>query len=320
MTVILIIIIIDNEIHYYNIKRLRVGDLIMKYITILSSSLILAGGLLAGCGSENAEKDQTPQAETAATTAETTSDPADLTAEQQQYKEFALEQLDQFVLKTDEFVQAVQAGDIEKAKALYAPARMFFERSEPVAETFGDLDPRIDARLADLQDEGKEEEWSGYHKIEFGLWEENTTVGYEDVAAQLLNDTKELRAKVETVDVTSELMITGAVDLLNEVSTSKITGEEEIYSHTDLYDFKANIEGAEKIFEIFKPTLTEKDATLAQTLEERFKTVNDLLAKHEDGQGGYISYLELTTDDTKALSEAVDQLGEPLSQMAIVVE
>ncbi|WP_147533438.1 iron uptake system protein EfeO [Bacillus marasmi] len=284
----------------------------MKNITRITASLILAASLLVGCSSnETSNTDES----------KSTTTKADLTKQQQEYKDFALEQLDQFVISTEEFVKAVQAGDVEKAKELYAPARMFFERSEPVAESFGDLDPRIDARLADVKDEGKgEDEWSGYHKIEYGLWVENTTKGYEEVATQLLNDTKELRAKVETVEVTPDLMITGAVDLLNEVSTSKITGEEEIYSHTDLYDFKANIEGAEKIFEIFKSELKKKDADLVKTLDAKFKAVNDLLAKYEDGKGGYVSFEQLTKEDTKALSEAVDQLGEPLSQMAIVVE
>ncbi|MBY0121342.1 iron uptake system protein EfeO [Bacillus sp. S/N-304-OC-R1] len=284
----------------------------MKSIALLSSSIILAGSLLAGCSSSNNAGTEEPKQEIKV---------VDLSKEQEAYKEFALDQIDQFVIKTDEFVQAILAGDVEKAKLLYAPARMFFERSEPVAESFGDLDPRIDARLADIKEEGKgEEEWSGYHKLEYGLWEENTTKGYEEVATQLLNDTKELRAKVETVEITPDLMITGAIDLLNEVSTSKISGEEEIYSHTDLYDFKANIEGAEKIFEIFKPALTKKDTELVKTLESRFKAVNDLLAKYEDGRGGYVLFESLTNEDTKALSEAVDGLGEPLSQMAIVVE
>lgn len=286
----------------------------MKLITKLSSACILAAGLLAGCSSESAgtEKQKTETTDT---------NKVDLSAQQEAYRKFALDQMDQFVTKTEEFVQAFLAGNVEKAKALYAPARMFFERAEPVAESFGDLDPRIDARLADIKEEGKgEEEWTGYHKLEYALWVENTTNGYEDIATQLLNDAKELRAKVETVDVTADLMITGAIDLLNEISTSKITGEEEIYSHTDLYDFKANIEGAEKIFELFQPILAKKDAKLEQTLKDHFRSINDLLAKYEDGNGGYISYLELTKDDTKALSEAVDQLGEPLSQMAIVVE
>ena len=58
-------------------------------------------------------------------------------------------------------------------------------------------------------------------------------------------------------------MLTGAVDLLNEVSTSKITGEEDIFSKTDLYDFKANIQGAQKIYEILKSHLVKKDPKLA---------------------------------------------------------
>ena len=149
---------------------------------------------------------------------------------------------------------------------------------------------------------------------------ENTTEGYAEIADQLLKDAKELRARVETVEVSPDLMITGAVDLLNEVSTSKITGEEEIYSHTDLYDFKANIEGAEKIYEILKDKMAAKDQQLVDELETKFETINSLLAEYEDGNGGYISYEELTKEDTKSLSEAVNQLGEPLSMMGIVTE
>ncbi len=277
--------------------------------------LLLSSSLLVGCGDNAKTEKESNQA------SKNVMQENSLDEEVAAYKDFAMEQLDQFVIETEKFVEAVKAGDIEKAKALYAPARMLFERSEPIAESFGDLDPRIDARLADIEEEGQgEEEWSGYHKIEYGLWVDNKTEGYEEVADQLLKDVKELRAKVETVEVTPDLMITGAVDLLNEVSTSKITGEEEIYSHTDLYDFKANVEGAEKIFEIFKDELQEKDQDLVKTLEENFATLNALLAKYEDGRGGYASYETLTKEDTKALSEAVDHLGEPLSQMAIVVE
>lgn len=288
----------------------------MKKLVGFASMVVLSGSLLAGCGDEASS---TKKEDTKAS--EQTQQAATLDSEVAAYKDFATEQLDQFVLETEAFVKAVKAGDVEKAKELYAPARMYFERSEPIAESFGDLDPRIDARLADIQDEGKgEEEWSGYHKLEYALWEEGTTEGYEETADQLLKDVKELRAKVETVEVTPDLMITGAVDLLNEVSTSKISGEEEIYSHTDLYDFKANVEGAEKIFAIFKDELEKKDKDLVSTLEKNFATLDELLAKYEDGNGGYVSYEKLTSEDTKALSRAVDNLGEPLSQIAIVVE
>lgn len=280
--------------------------------TAMLSTLLAVGIILSSCNT--IENDTSAPQENADSS-------IGLQEETDAYKQFALEQMDQFVMETEKFVTAVKNGELEETKTIYPLARMYFERSEPIAESFGDLDPRIDARLADIQDEGLgEENWSGYHKIEYGLWVENTTEGYEDIADQLLKDAKELRARVETVEVTPDLMITGSVDLLNEVSTSKITGEEEIYSHTDLYDFKANIEGAEKIFEILKDKIAAKDADLVNELTTNFSSINELLAKYEDGNGGYISYLELTKEDTKALSEAVNHLGEPLSQMGIIME
>ena len=287
---------------------------------MLFSTLLMGGILLAGCGdSEESKKDE--QANSTEQTEQANTAEVDLTAELDSYEAFALEQMDEFLIATEKFVELFKAGDIEGAKAAYAPARMYFERSEPIAESFGDLDPRIDGRLADIEEEGKgEEEWSGYHKLEYALWVENTTTGYEEVADQLLADTKELHALVQTVEVTPDLMITGAVDLLNEVSTSKISGEEEIYSHTDLYDFKANIEGAEKIFEILRTKLEAKDADLVTSLDEKFKAINDLLANYATADGGYVSYEELTEEDTKALAAAVNQLGEPLSQMGIILE
>lgn len=240
----------------------------------------------------------------------------DLSAETTAYKTWVEGQIDTLLANTQTFVDALKAGKVDEAKRLYAPTRMAYERSEPIAESFGDLDPRIDNREADLE---KDEKWTGFHPIEKILWTQNTTKGTEALADQLINDIKELRAKIPTADVTGELMVQGAVDLLNEVSTSKITGEEEIFSHTDLYDFKANIEGAEKIFELFTPKLQAKQPELVADLRAKFQAVNELLAQHKAGEG-YKSYTALTKDDTKALAEAVNKLGEPLAQMGVILK
>lgn len=237
-----------------------------------------------------------------------------------EYRKYTNEQLDQFLKGTEEFVSAIKANDIEKAKTLYPKVRMYYERSEPVAEAFGDLDPKIDARLADMKEEKKEDKWTGYHKIEKSLYQENKIdeMTKKD-ADQLLKDAKELDAKIDTLDITPKLMLQGSVDLLNEVSTSKITGEEEIYSHTDLYDFKANIEGAQKIYELFKSELEKKDKKLSSTIMDNFNKVNQLLNKYKNNNG-YKDYSAVTKEDRKALSDAVNSLGEPLSKMAVVTE
>lgn len=237
-----------------------------------------------------------------------------------EYRKYTNEQLDHFLKGTEEFVSAIKADDIEKAKFLYPKVRMYYERSEPVAEAFGDLDPKIDARLADMKEEKKEDKWTGYHKIEKSLYQENKIdeMTKKD-ADQLLKDAKELDAKIDTLDITPKLMLQGSVDLLNEVSTSKITGEEEIYSHTDLYDFKANIEGAQKIYELFKSELEKKDKKLSSTIMDNFNKVNQLLNKYKNNNG-YKDYSAVTKEDRKALSDAVNSLGEPLSKMAVVTE
>ena len=241
----------------------------------------------------------------------------DLSTETKAYQQWVEGQIDLLLSDTEKFVAALNAGNVAEAKRIYPLARMYFERSEPIAESFGDLDPRIDNREADLE---KDETWTGFHRIEKILWTQNTTKGTEQLGKQLINDIKELRAKIPTANVTGELMVQGSVDLLNEVSTSKITGEEEIFSHTDLYDFKANIEGAQKIFEIFTPKLQTKNPALVTELTDKFTVINALLDKHKQGENGYISYTKLTPQDTKELAEAVNKLGEPLAQMGIVLK
>lgn len=279
----------------------------MKKPLLLSSVLLLSSSLLFGCGqSDDNKKEQTAQKIEVQ---------ANLKSVTNNYREYALSEIDEFVTKTEAFTTAVKNGNIQKAKELYAPARMHYERAEPIAEAFGDLDPKIDARDGDVP----AEEWGGYHRIEQGLWEKNTTEGYEEYADQLLKDTKLLRAKVETVEVTPDLLITGAVDLLNEVSTSKVTGEEDRYSHTDLYDFAANVQGAEKIYDLLQPILEKKDKELSKEIGQRFDEVFTLLEQHKQGDG-YILYTKLNEEQIKELSQAIDTLAEPLSQIGIVLE
>ena len=96
-----------------------------------------------------------------------------ITKATKEYEKYTDGQLDKFLDGTEKFVAAIKADDMDKAKELYPKVRMYYERSEPVAEAFGDLDPKIDARLADMKEEKKEDQWTGYHKIEKSLYQDN---------------------------------------------------------------------------------------------------------------------------------------------------
>ena len=282
--------------------------------------LLLIGALMAiSCGKDTGAKEGGKAGTTAGKTAE--QGKTDLSKETSEYKKYVEGQIDMLLKDTENFAQLLKTGKLDEAKKVYPLIRMAYERSEPIAESFGESDVKIDYRLVDFKEEFKNEEgWKGFHRIEKILWEQNTTKGTEKYAEALVNDIKELKAKIATIEVTPDLMVTGAIDLLNEVSTQKITGEEEVFSHTDLYDFRANIEGAQKIFELFRPKLEQKDAKLVTTLDTEFKAVNALLDKYMTDDKNYKLYTELKPEDTKALAEAVTKLGEPLSQMGIVID
>jgi iron uptake system component EfeO len=214
----------------------------------------------------------------------------------------------ELVAKTKPFLAAVVAGDVATAKARYAAARIPYERIEPVAESFGSLDPKIDARENDVP----ASEFEGFHRIEKALWEEGTAKGMAPVAEQLQADVEELAAKVKTVELQAVQIANGANELLGEVSASKITGEEERYSHLDLVDFEANLEGSEAAFEAVKPLLDETDADLAGEIEADFKMAFDSLQPYRTDDG-FVPYTDLTKVDTRKLAVGIDTLAEKLS-------
>jgi iron uptake system component EfeO len=113
-------------------------------------------------------------------------------------------------------------------------------------------------------------------------------------------------------------MANGAKELLDEVATGKVTGEEDRYSHTDLSDFYANVEGAEKAYELLKTVAAENDPALVTELDKQFASIKKLLDTYRKGDG-WVSYDTVDKTQQKKLSDAVNSLAEPLSKLAAAV-
>ena len=110
----------------------------------------------------------------------------------------------------------------------------------------------------------------------------------------------------------------GAKELLDEVATSKITGEEDRYSRTDLWDFAANLAGVKAAVNSLRPALSERDATLLADVDAKFIAVEALLNTHKVGDG-YKLYPALTPAETKALADSISALAEPISRVAAAI-
>ncbi|MGY3516429.1 iron uptake system protein EfeO [Micromonospora sp. PTRAS2] len=231
------------------------------------------------------------------------------------YQRYVASQTAALLTKTEEFVAAVKAGDVAKAKALYPVARTYWERIEPVAESFGDLDPKIDGR-EEVVEEGME--FTGFHRIEKDLWTTGDISADGPIADQLLTDVKAIVAKANAEKLTPLQLANGAKALLDEVASGKITGEEERYSHTDLWDFNANLEGSKAAIAALRPALEQRAPELVTQLDAEFANVETALGRHRDGDGWKL-HTALSKAELKELSDSINALAEPISKVAAVV-
>ena len=248
-----------------------------------------------------------------------------LTQATKDYATYVDDQITFLLVPVQEMATAIKAGDLAAAQAAYIKARPFYERIEPVAESFPDLDPAIDLRIGDVE---QGTEWTGFHPIEQGLFEKQSTEGLGALADGLVVNIQQLQEEATKLsDATAAgadggyqafEIANGSATLLDEVLASKITGEEEAYSKIDLLDFEANVEGSLQAFATLKPALDQIDPTIVPQISAAFDALTTKLATYKDptSPSGWVSYDKLTDADKKALVAALLVVQEPLSAVA----
>lgn len=239
------------------------------------------------------------------------------------YNAYIRDQAGQLLEKTKAFVDAYKSGDADKARSLYAATRQHYERIEPTAEKFGKLDPALDEREVDWQktDDKDSRPWTGWHYIEKDLWRPQGFEGLNDeqrakASQDLVKNTQKLYDLVyaKKFSVNLDDISNGAIGLLEEVASTKITGEEEAFSHTDLWDFQANVEGAKVAFGNVQDIAQKKDPALTKEISKRFDELQKVLDKYKEGDG-YIYYDKLDEAQRKELADSVNALRKPLAKL-----
>lgn len=240
---------------------------------------------------------------------------SDLAGPLAEYKAYVAKEVRDLVTKTKGFTDAVKAGQLQEAQGLYAPTRQHYERIEPMVELFSDLDKSIDARAEDFEKKENDPAFRGFHRIEKALFAEKNTAGIEPVADRLMHDVQELQSRIAGLDIPPNKMVGGAAALIEEVAATKISGEEERYSGMDLWDFQANVDGAQKIFDLLRPLITARNPKLDARIQANFTKVDGLLALYRDKDRQMTNYDKLSPKDRNALKGAITALAEDLSQL-----
>lgn len=244
----------------------------------------------------------------------TQSTDADVTAATKQYATYVTGQVTALRTATKKFTDAVRAGNVAEAKKQFAPSRVGWERIEPVAGLVEEIDGAVDARVDDFASPD-DPKWTGWHRLEYLLWEKNTTAGGAAVATKLDTDLATLDTQLKTIDITPKAVALGAGELIEEVSEGKIDGEEDRYSHTDLWDFAGNVEGAKQAFTVFRPILVRRNEPLATLLEKQFTAVETSLTPYRAAGGGYQPYTALKPADKTRMQAQLAALSESLAKV-----
>jgi len=231
-----------------------------------------------------------------------------------EYKNYVMTETTALVAGTKAFTDAVKAGDIARAQSLYAPTRQHYERIEPIAELFSDLDGSIDAREDDYEQKAADPKFTGFHRLEKALFGDKSVKGMDNYADQLYTDVVDLQKRISGLAFPPSKVVGGAAGLIEEVAASKISGEEDRYSHTDLWDFQANIDGAKKIVDLLRPQLQKGNADLLVKVDGNFAKVDAILAKYRT-KDGFETYDKLTDADRNALKGPITALAEDLAQL-----
>jgi iron uptake system component EfeO len=233
------------------------------------------------------------------------------------YTQYVRQQVDQLVTATKTFTDAVRAGSVPAAKDAFAPSRQAWERIEPIAGLVEDIDSAVDARVDDFANED-DPAWTGWHKLEYLLWVKgdiSQASGAPKLADRLDADIAKLKATMDTTSVSPAAIPAGAADLIEEVSEGKITGEEDRYSGTDLWDFAANVDGSKQAFQAMEPALKAKDPGRAATIEAGFADIDAQLRAYAEGNG-YKPYSALTETDKTRMTTTLAGLSENLAEVA----
>lgn len=262
------------------------------------------------------------------------------------YAAFVKDQVEQLVPAVDAFTAAYTAGDDETARTSFPKVRSFYERIEPVAESLGDLDPKIDYREVDAVAEGLD--WTGFHRIEKDLWvpaqgalnADGATPAWQDWtpstpeqraehADQLVADVAQLNDYVHSDEFVSALdaqgiagISNGAIALLDEVANGKISGEEDWWSGTDLYDFAANVEGSKMAYSLvrdFAESKGEDGQKLVSAIDKGYADLEAQLATYGSADTSFVAYSTLTEADKRTLTDLINALAEPLSRLTVTV-
>ncbi|EIM14892.1 iron uptake system protein EfeO [Pseudomonas chlororaphis] len=208
--------------------------------------------------------------------------------------------------------QAIQAGDLAQAQALYLPARAAYQRLAPAAQRLGELDNSINARADYFEKREQDPGFVGFHRLEYALFQQRDLSGLAPIAQRLLSDVTTLKQQLLAQSLPPEQLVSLVARAQRSIAEVRAgSGEEERYSHSDLNGFAANLETTRKVVDLLRPLLAKPAAPLLAQIDSALGALDSQYGALRSAEG-YASYDSVGADQRKRIADQAKVLADAL--------
>jgi iron uptake system EfeUOB component EfeO/EfeM len=228
-----------------------------------------------------------------------------------EYRVYLSTQSSALMRAVSDLQQAIDAGDLAKAQAAYAPARAAYQRIAPAAARLAELDNAINARADYFEKREQDPAFGGFHRIEFGLFSQKSVDGLVPVMQKLQTDIATLKQQLMAQSIAPEQLAGLIVRNMRSLADVRSNGEEERYSHLDVNGFAANLEGTRKVIELLRPLMEKTSGDVQKKIDAASTALDDqlLLLKTDSG---FKPYDQVSTEQRKEIANKAKALADAL--------
>jgi len=243
----------------------------------------------------------------------------DLIAPSLVYHHWVAAGLDTLVSQTGAVATDIRDGNLGAAKAAWLTAHLTYERLGAAYGAFGDFDAEIDGRPDGLAGGVISAQWTGFYRLEYGLWQGQSARQLTPIANALATNARGLRAAWPSMQIDLLDMGLRTHEILENALQFQLTGHDDYGSGTTLATTGANIAGTRELLTVLRPLLAPRYTGLpaVYTWLDRLQT---LIGQAKGPNGAWLSVSALSLSQRQQIDAATGQALEELAPIATITE
>lgn len=244
----------------------------------------------------------------------------DLAGPVDQYREKITAGLADLVAKTDALAAAVTTGDLAGARAAWLPAHLAYASLGAAYGTFADFDGKINGRPDGLPGKATDPDFTGFLRVEYGLWHGEPAASLAPVTDQLASDVAGLRDAFPGQETDPADLPLRAHEILENTLQFELTGDTDQGSGTNLATATANLRGTRDVLDLLRPLLSSRDPQGLARIDTWLSTFDTQLAAQHRPDGSWTTPSAVPTDARRQLNATLGQLLEYLAPVPDILE